>query len=178
VAATKKNPRRTASRARKTRAERPLLQPATRGGPVSAAALAGVRRACLALPDTSEKIAWGTPTFRVGGRLFVMFADNHHGDGRLAIWCNAGPGAQEAFVARDVDCYFVPPYVGPSGWLGVRLDRGLPETIVAARIRAAHEATLVAAQARRTRDRGARAPVAASGRSRRLPSRAGGRRTR
>src|SRR5262249_27467744 len=93
-------------------------------GPV-AAALAKIRPACLALPGTEEKVAWGSPTFRVDGRLFVMFLDNHHGDGRLAIWCNAAPGAQEAFVAADPKRYFIPPYVGPAGWLGVRLDRGL-----------------------------------------------------
>jgi hypothetical protein len=100
-----------------------------------------VRRACLALPDTTEKIAWGAPTFRVAERLFVMFLDDHHGDGRLAIWVNAPAGAQEAFVAADPDRYFVPPYVGPSGWLGVRLDRKLSWTEVVRRIRAAHQTT-------------------------------------
>jgi hypothetical protein len=138
------------------------VPPAPRGGPESRAVLAKVRRLCLALPDTEEKIAWGAPTFRAGGRLFVMFMDNHHGDGRLAIWCNAAPGAQEAFVASDAAIYFVPPYVGPSGWLGVRLDGGLPDPDVAARIRAAHEATLAAAQARRAR----RSPTGAGRRSR------------
>lgn len=123
--------------------------PAPRGGPKSEAALARVRSVCLALPDTTEKIAWGTPTFRVRQRLFVMFSDNHHGDGRLAIWCSAAPGAQEAFVAGNPDSYFVPPYVGPSGWLGVRLDRALSRSEVAARIRAAHAAALAALEVRR-----------------------------
>ncbi|HEV8198425.1 MAG TPA: MmcQ/YjbR family DNA-binding protein [Candidatus Polarisedimenticolia bacterium] len=156
----KKTSAKSAPRPRKSGEKRPAQAKRSDAGP---AALAQVRRACLALPDTSEKIAWGAPTFRVKERLFVMFMDNHHGDGRLAIWCNAAPGAQEAFVARDGDRYFVPPYVGPSGWLGVRLDRGLPERDVAARIRAAHEATLVAAQARRTRDRGSRPPAPRAG---------------
>lgn len=127
--------------------------PAPRGGPGSETALKRVRNACLALPDTTEKIAWGEPTFRVRERLFVMFTDNHHGDGRLAIWVNAAPGAQEAFVARDPENYFVPPYVGPSGWLGVRLDRGLGSDEVTARIRAAHAATLTALAAKRARSR-------------------------
>ncbi len=113
-----------------------------------------VRRACLALPDTTEKIAWGSPTFRVNERLFVMFMDNHHGDGRLAIWCHAAPGAQEAFVASDPGSYFVPPYVGPSGWIGVRLDRGLNASTIESRIRAAHAAAREAAAARRGRSRG------------------------
>jgi len=115
-----------------------------------------VRRACLALPDTTEKLAWGTPTFRVGGRLFVMWADNHHGDGRLAIWCNAAPGAQEAFVAGDPGCYFIPPYVGPSGWLGIRLDRGLAIEEISGRIRAAHAATLEARASKKAERRRSR----------------------
>ena len=123
--------------------------PAPRGGPASDAALKQVRAACLALEGATEKIAWGAPTFRVRERLFVMFSDNHHGDGRLAIWINAAPGAQEAFVANDPENYFVPPYVGPSGWLGVRLDRGLGAAEVVARIRAAHAATLDAIAAKR-----------------------------
>jgi len=123
------------------------------GGVAAQAALALVRRASLALPDTSEKIAWGSPTFRVEERLFVMFMDNHHGDGRLAIWCHAAPGAQEAFVADDSESYFVPPYVGPSGWIGVRLDRGLSDSEVGARIRAAHESAVEAGAARREKRR-------------------------
>jgi len=114
-----------------------------------AAALAQVRRTCLALPDATEKIAWGSPTFRVKGRLFVMFVDNHHGDGRLAIWCHAAPGAQEVFVGSDPERYFIPPYVGPSGWIGVRLDRGLSAREVGARIKAAHESAAAAGRARR-----------------------------
>ena len=129
--------------------KRAAIPPAPRGGPESAAALEGVRSVCLALPDTTEKIAWGAPTFRVRERLFVMFVDNHHGDGRLAIWVNAAPGAQDAFVANDPERYFIPPYVGPSGWLGVRLDRGLSPSEVAARVRAAHAATLAAILAKK-----------------------------
>jgi len=85
-----------------------------------------VRARCLALPETSEKIAWGRPTFRVKGKLFVMYLEDHHGDGRLAIWCNAFPEAREALLAADASRFFVPPYMGPSGWIGVRLDKRLP----------------------------------------------------
>jgi hypothetical protein len=103
--------------------------------------LSRVRRACLALSDTHEKEAWGAPTFRTCGRLFVMFLDNHHGDGRLAIWCNAPPGAQDALVASKPKHFFVPPYVGPQGWVGVRLDTGLAWAAVSTRIKEAHRTT-------------------------------------
>jgi len=125
------------------------------------AALARVRRACLALPGSCEKEAWGAPTFRARGRLFLMFVDNHHGDGRLAIWCKAPPGAQEALVASLPRHYFVPPYVGPQGWVGVRLDTGLKWAAVATRIAAAHGMNLPATRIRketRPADRAASAP--------------------
>ncbi|MGZ5440592.1 MAG: MmcQ/YjbR family DNA-binding protein [Thermoanaerobaculia bacterium] len=104
-------------------------------------ALARVRKLCLALPDTEEKIAWGEPTFRVGGRLFAMFANDHHGDGRIALWCNAPEGAQRDIVASDPESFFVPPYVGVSGWIGMRLDRKLTEKAMAAVIAQAYETT-------------------------------------
>ena len=115
----------------------------------SRAALIRVRKSCLALPEATEKEAWGAPTFRVRDRMFVMFMDNHHGDGRLAIWCNAPPGAQEALVASDPKHFFVPPYVGPNGWVGVRLDGALKPTVVAGRIRAAYDATTAPRSARK-----------------------------
>ena len=89
----------------------------------SGKALDRVRALCLAYPGAEEKISHGAPVFHVRGKLFVMFADNHHGDGRLAVWCKAPAGAQPELVDSDPDLFFVPPYVGPSGWVGVRLDR-------------------------------------------------------
>jgi len=134
----------------------------------SRSALARVRRACLALPDTFEKEAWGAPTFRARGRLFLMFVDDHHGDGRLAIWCKAPPGAQEALVAALPKHYFVPPYVGPSGWVGVRLDTGLKWSAVATRIVSAHGMNVRAGGGvRREKPSGGRAAAA------RAPSRRG-----
>lgn len=89
--------------------------------------LARVRAACLALPKTSERLSHGAPTFFVNQkRAFVMYMDDHHGDGRGAIWCAAPEGAQEALVEASPEEYFVPPYVGGRGWLGIRLDRDLP----------------------------------------------------
>jgi predicted DNA-binding protein (MmcQ/YjbR family) len=81
-----------------------------------------VRQICLALPTATEKTD-GRPVFQVRGKSFVMCMDNHHNDGRLAIWCKAPPGAQEILVGTSADRFFIPPYVGPQGWVGVRLDR-------------------------------------------------------
>ena len=86
--------------------------------------LTRLRKLCLALPEAHEVEAWGAPTFRVKDRLFAMYADagNHHGDGRASVWCKAGPGNQELMVRAAPDRFFVPPYVGPRGWVGVQLD--------------------------------------------------------
>jgi hypothetical protein len=86
--------------------------------------LDALRRLCLAMPGATERPSHGEPTWFVGGRVFVTYADHHHDD-RLAFWCAAPPGAQEALVAADGGRYFVPPYVGHRGWLGVRLDVGV-----------------------------------------------------
>ncbi len=82
-----------------------------------------VRDASLALPETSERPSHGSPAFFVRERkCFVMYLDDHHGDGRLALWCAAPDGMQHALVSGNPDAYFVPPYVGHRGWIGVRLD--------------------------------------------------------
>ena len=84
--------------------------------------LARLRQLCLALPETTERVSHGEPTWFVRGKkTFVMYA-NHHHDDRLAIWCAAPDGAQETLVAAYPDRFFVPPYVGHRGWLGVWLD--------------------------------------------------------
>jgi hypothetical protein len=87
--------------------------------------LSFVRKICLALPETSERLSHGAPTFFVRKRTFVMVLNDHHGDGRFAIWCAAGEGMQEMLVEADPERFFVPPYVGHRGWLGFRLDREL-----------------------------------------------------
>lgn len=87
--------------------------------------LTRLRKLCLALPEAHEVEAWGEPTFRVRNKLFAMYAapTNHHGAGRPAVWCKAAPGNQSLMVRAAPDRFFVPPYVGPSGWVGVWLDR-------------------------------------------------------
>jgi predicted DNA-binding protein (MmcQ/YjbR family) len=79
-----------------------------------------LRAICLALPEAMEKEAWGDPTFRVRDRIFAMFKQ---GDGRPSLWCKALPGSQTVLVGADPERFFVPPYVGHRGWVGMRLDR-------------------------------------------------------
>jgi hypothetical protein len=81
-----------------------------------------LRALCLALPEATERLSHGEPTWFVQGkRTFVMYADHHHDD-RVAFWCAAPPGAQDMLVDAAPDRFFRPPYVGGRGWLGVRLD--------------------------------------------------------
>ena len=86
--------------------------------------LTRLRKLCLKLPEAHEVEAWGEPTCRVRNKLFAMHADpgSHHGGGREAVWVKATPGAQQAMIRLDPERFFSPPYVGPSGWIGVWLD--------------------------------------------------------
>ena len=88
--------------------------------------LALLRRICLAFPEASERPSHGSPTFFVRGkRSFATVTTNHHGDGRFALVCAAPQGMQAMLVEADPVRFFVPPYVGHRGWLGLRLDRGV-----------------------------------------------------
>lgn len=73
-------------------------------------------------PETSEKISHGAPTWWGGRKTFATLHDDHHGDGRLAVWIKASHDEQAELVEADPDTFFVPPYVGVSGWVGLRLD--------------------------------------------------------
>lgn len=83
-----------------------------------------LRTLCLGLPEAHEAMSHGEPTFRVRNKQFAMYASptNHHGRGRPAVWCKAGPGNRQLMVAARPDRFFVPPYVGPLGWIGIWLD--------------------------------------------------------
>jgi hypothetical protein len=96
------------------------VRPARRANPFSR-----VQKLCLSLPEAHEVEAWGEPTFRVKNKIFAMYAaaNNHHGDGRNGIWCKAAAINQRLMVEAAPERFFVPPYVGPSGWVGVYLDR-------------------------------------------------------
>ena len=83
-----------------------------------------VRAICVALPEATERPSHGAPTWFVAGKkTFVMFHDDHHGDGILGLWCAAPPGVQGQLVDEEPDRFYVPAYVGHRGWIGVRLDR-------------------------------------------------------
>jgi hypothetical protein len=84
--------------------------------------IARLRKICMALPQATERLSHGEPTWFVGGKKSFATTSNHHHDDRLAFWCAAPDGAQETLVALAPERFFVPPYVGYRGWLGVYLD--------------------------------------------------------
>jgi len=81
-----------------------------------------LREIIAAWPETDERISHGSPTFWGGKKTFASFHENHHGDGRVAVWIKSDADTQEGLVEANPSLFFIPPYVGPSGWLGVRLD--------------------------------------------------------
>jgi uncharacterized protein YdhG (YjbR/CyaY superfamily) len=89
------------------------------------AQLARVRRLCAKLPSVFEKLSHGTPTFFVEKNkgVFAMFADNHHQDGHLALWVPVKEGLQPLLIEDAPGTYYKPPYVGPSGWVGIELGQ-------------------------------------------------------
>ena len=97
-----------------------------------------LRAICLALPETSEKVAWGEPTWRVKGKLFAQLDNHHHGADHLAVWLPAPLGEQESLVFLDPQRFFRPPYVGPRGWVGVRIDRGPDWKLVTSLVKQAY----------------------------------------
>lgn len=75
------------------------------------------------MPGASEKISHGEPTFFVGKKVFAMLANNHHNDGRIAVWLPAAPGVQDLLISTSPGKFFRPPHVGVRGWIGIELDR-------------------------------------------------------
>ena len=100
-------------------------------------ALERLREICLALPDTGERLSHGTPYRFAGKRNFASCWDGHHEDGRLAP-CAAPEGAQRMRCEADPEHFFVPPYVGFRGWLGVHLNHGLDWKEIAGVVETAH----------------------------------------
>jgi hypothetical protein len=121
------------------------LMPAKR--PDAAALIERVRAIALVFPDVTEKLSHGEPAFFVRKRMFFTIDNNHHGSGHVAVWCKAPDGAQQSLVAGD-PTHFVPPYVGTQGWLGIRLDSGLPWPVVGELLRQAYDSALAAARKR------------------------------
>jgi hypothetical protein len=89
-----------------------------------------VRRICSALPETTEKLSHGEPTFLVRKKVYVMFANNHHGDGHIAVWLPAPHGTQQALIEGSPKIFFKPPYVGVRGWIGIELSQIGDEDLV------------------------------------------------
>jgi predicted DNA-binding protein (MmcQ/YjbR family) len=87
-----------------------------------------LRGICLALPEATEGGGVGNPTFRVRDKIFAM---QHRVDGRPSMWCKAPPGAQDILVSSNPAQFFVPPYVGQHGWVGLWLDIDLDWGLVA-----------------------------------------------
>lgn len=81
-----------------------------------------VREICHAFPETVEKLSHGEPTFFVRKKVFVMFANDHHNDGRIAVWLPAPAGMQPVLVESSPETFFKPPYVGVRGWIGIKLS--------------------------------------------------------
>ena len=82
-----------------------------------------VRRICLALPETWEKISHGEPTWFVRKKVFAMFSNNHHNDGHIAVTVPAAIGIQEMLIAKAPKKFYRPPYVGVRGWVGIEVDQ-------------------------------------------------------
>jgi len=98
-----------------------------------------LRAICMALPEAVEKISHGEPTWFAGkGKVFAMFDNHHHGAEHIALWLPQPLGIQEALIDEDADRFFRPPYVGPSGWIGVILDGGPDWQVVATLVRDAY----------------------------------------
>lgn len=105
-----------------------------------------LRALCLALPEVTERLSHGSPSWFVQDkRTLASLDDHHHGVDHLAFWCPAPPGVQEEMVRLEPDRFFRPPYVGPRGWLGVRIDRSPDWDEVAAIL---HDAYLLVAPKR------------------------------
>lgn len=86
--------------------------------------LSRLRKVCLSFPDAHEVESWGAPTFRLNNHIFAMYAeaDNHHGEGREGVWIKCTSINQSLMIGANPKRFFFPPYVGPSGWIGVYLD--------------------------------------------------------
>ncbi|HEV8357377.1 MAG TPA: MmcQ/YjbR family DNA-binding protein [Gemmatimonadales bacterium] len=89
--------------------------------------LARLTTLCSALPEVTRELGGGHATFRVRGKPFVYFLSNHHGDGVVSFCWKAGPGENRDWVVLDPERYFLPAYIGPRGWAGLRLDVGRPD---------------------------------------------------
>jgi predicted DNA-binding protein (MmcQ/YjbR family) len=108
-----------------------------------------VREVCLSFPEAEEFDSHGSPNFRVRGKTFANYVINHHGDGRIALWLPAADGVQDHYTRTEPKYFFVPPYVGPRGWIGVHLNKKLSWNRIAELVRASYEKVAPAALSRK-----------------------------
>jgi hypothetical protein len=115
-------------KAKSVTAKKPAAKAARPGRKPRRAATAGgdpiarLRALCLALPETTERLSHGEPTWFVRDKKTFVTSSDHHHDDRLAFWCAGADGAQEVLVSTEPRKFFRPPYVGHRGWIGVYLD--------------------------------------------------------
>jgi len=104
-------------------------------------ALGRLRGICLSFPGAWEKVSHGEPTFWVKKRMFASFAnaEGHHGAGRHGVWMKGTHATQDLLIAKSPDRYFIPAYVGASGWIGMHLDQAPDWSDVEARLRNAYD---------------------------------------
>jgi predicted DNA-binding protein (MmcQ/YjbR family) len=101
-----------------------------------AALVERLRKLCMMLPEANEKLSHGEPTWFAGkGKVFAMLDNHHHGSSHLAVWLPQPPGVQQSLIEADAERFFRPPYVGPSGWVGVVLETKPDWKLVAGLIR-------------------------------------------
>jgi predicted DNA-binding protein (MmcQ/YjbR family) len=108
-----------------------------------------LRKICLALPDATEQVAWGEPTWRIGGRIFAQCDTYHHGSQHLSVHLPAPMGAQEALIESDPERFYRPPYVGGRGWVAVVLDTEPDWDMVGALVRNAYDLIATKSQPRK-----------------------------
>jgi phosphoribosylglycinamide formyltransferase-1 len=86
--------------------------------------LAPLSKICLALPETSREIQGSHAAFRVKKKVFAYFLDDHHGDGIVSVCAKTAPGDNTELVRAQPERFYLPAYIGPRGWVGLRLDVG------------------------------------------------------
>jgi len=142
-------PRKRQTAKKKPAAARVSTHPVKHRSAATLALIDRLRAICMELPDVVEKVAWGEPTWRVGGKLFAMCDTYHHGSPHLSVHLAAPAGAQAALIDTDPARFFCPPYTGGKGWVAVVLDTKPDWDMVASLVATAHDH--IATQPRRRR---------------------------
>jgi len=88
------------------------------------ARLARLTKICLALPDATREVMGSHAGFRVRKKTFAYFLNDHHGDGIVSVCAKVLPGDNTALISAQPERFYMPSYIGPKGWVALRLDRG------------------------------------------------------